>query len=212
MEMRSRMFGFAILGWVGALVGCGADAPFQGSEALTAEECEAQGGQLFLAQPYDATRGCYQEPAEPAFCQPVPDIICAWQGEPVLLTAPDGATWYVDWSCFSTPEGWTRQYVAEGRPACDAELSCLERPVEDCEAHGCQVFLAQPYDQAAGCYQEPAVPAFCQADPDIVCGWQGDPILLTEPDGTTWYIDWSCFSTPETWDREYVPGGKPGCG
>ena len=257
---------------------------------LPVEECEANGCQVFFAQAYDTEAECYQAELEPAFCQADPDIICGWEGDPIILTETDGSAWYVGWSCFSTPEEWDVEYVPDGKPACQSEAAegeacgedidthcadglycafgevwcgtppvvgvcrsmgacgnefdcqnenniwdrvlcegdivcqagscavdcyqepgCLGLPVEECEANGCQVFLAHPYDAEAGCYTEELQPAFCQADPDIVCGWQGDPIILTEADGSSWYIGWSCFSTPEDWEREYVPGGKPAC-
>ncbi|MBN2497026.1 MAG: hypothetical protein JXR96_20710 [Deltaproteobacteria bacterium] len=92
-----------------------------------------------------------------------------------------------------------------------SQVSCLDLPVELCEAHGCEIFWAYPHDAEQGCHQDEAQPAFCRADPEIMCGWQGDPVIMTAPDGTSWYADWSCFTTPESWEREYVQGGEPAC-
>jgi hypothetical protein len=257
---------------------------------LPVEECEANGCEVFYAHPYDQQSDCYLEELQPAFCMASPDIVCGWQGDPIVMTEPDGTSWYAGWSCFSTPENWDIEAVPEEKPACgeyategeacgddidtqcaqglycafgevwcgtppvvgvcrpmgscgneydcldenniwygpecegdivcqdnacgvdcDIEPNCLDLPVEECEANGCEVFYGHAYDIQAGCYQEEMQPAFCKASPDILCYWEGYPIVMTEPDGTSWYAGWSCFTTPESWDIESVPEGKPAC-
>ncbi|MFH0902337.1 MAG: hypothetical protein V2A73_17025 [Pseudomonadota bacterium] len=92
-----------------------------------------------------------------------------------------------------------------------AKDKCLDLPLAECEARGCQVALAYPYDAAAGCYLNSPKPAFCKAEQDIECFWAGDPIVMTDPDGNSWYSDSSCFLTPTTWKTEYFSEGKPEC-
>ena len=185
------------------------------------DDCEATGCQVLEAYAWDVESGCRGEELQPAFCKPNPDILCDWEGDPVIMTEPDGTSWYMDWSCFTTPEDWELEYRSEMQPACGEEdLACIDRPVEDCEAHGCRVFDAYPYDADSGCHEEEPLPAFCHADPGSlgdwqknpdIHDWQGDPVIMTEPDGTSWYMDWCCFSTPSDWDIEYVSDGTPAC-
>ncbi len=189
----------------------------QNEQALTCSErsladCETADCRVFEAYAWDAESGCRGDELLPAFCQPYPDVLCYWEGDPVIMTKPDGTSWYMDWSCFTAQEDWALEYRSEMQPACgEEELDCIDRPVEDCAAHGCEVFEAYPYEADAGCHEEKLLPAFCKPYPDVLCGWEGDPIIMTEPDGTSWYMDWSCFTTPSNWDVEYVPNGTPAC-
>jgi hypothetical protein len=173
------------------------------------DQCTADGCQLFSAYPYNAFNGCYQHKLEPAFCKPLPDIECFWEGDPILMTSPDGAAWYFGSSCFSTPPNWTVEYFSDGKRRC---ITCLDFPVDQCTADRCQLFSAYPYDALNGCYQDELEPAFCKPLLDIECFWEGDPILMTSPDGSAWYFGSSCFSTPPNWTIEYFPDGKPECG
>ena len=226
---------------------------------LSVSECEAAGCELFMAFPYDEAEECHLDEEMPAFCMAEPEIVCGWQGYPVILTEPDGTTWYVDWSCFTIPDGWSMVEVPDGTPECgeeseydpcedkscgeectlcdpadpdcvetgeskfcnmdgvceatipDCEPDCIDLSVSECEAAGCELFMAFPYDETEECRLEEETPAFCRADPDIVCFWEGHPAILTEPDGTTWYTDWSCFLIPDGWDMLEVPDGTPEC-
>lgn len=186
-------------------------APLSCSETPI-DGCLAAGCQVQEAWPYDAAGACYVDALEPAFCRPSPDILCDWQGDPVLLTSPEGVTWYVDWSCFTVPDGWTVEYVPEGREACSSVLECGDLSVDACgTAVGCQVMDAWPYNEPDACYEEPQQPAFCRPDPDIVCGWEGDPVLMEDREGRWWYQDWSCFTLPRDWACTFVPEGRPPC-
>ena len=98
-----------------------------------------------------------------------------------------------------------------GQPECPDEKSCLDLPVDECEANGCELMPGHRYDAEGGCYEDEEVPVFCRMNDDVICGWEGDPVILTDPDGDTWYISWSCFTVPDDWDVEYVPEGAESC-
>ncbi len=98
-----------------------------------------------------------------------------------------------------------------GQPECPEENSCLDLPVDECEANGCELMPGYRYDAEGGCYEEEEVPVFCRMNDDVICGWEGAPVILTDPDGDTWYISWSCFTVPDGWEVEYVPEGAESC-
>jgi hypothetical protein len=103
---------------------------------------------------------------------------------------------------------------------CHSEPDCFDLSVEECEANGCEVFYAHPYDQESDCYLEELQPVFCSiAIQDIPCAsWEegypicGHPIIMTDPDETSWYAGWFGSSKPEDWTIELIPEDKSTCG
>ncbi|MDX9721551.1 MAG: hypothetical protein RBU37_12450 [Myxococcota bacterium] len=173
------------------------------------EDCPINGCMITKLYPLDAQESCFEEPIAPAFCAPAVDIDCDWGGPPVRLHDPTGAAWYWGDGCFDSPPDWQRENLSEALLPCD--LPCIMRDVDTCEAAGCELFLAYPYDAQRDCHEESLAPAFCRADPDVICGWEGEPVIMTQPDGTQWYADWSCFTRPSDWAERYVPEGVASC-
>ena len=124
-----------------------------------------------------------------------------------VVGEPDGSCW----GAWLDEHGTCRSPNDGVYPASCCEVSCLELDVDECEAHGCEVMMGHFYDRDGQCHDTEEVPVFCRKEDDIICAWQGDPMILTKPDDSAWYIPWSCFTTPEDHELEFVPDGKPVC-